>query len=54
MVKVIETQCGEIICAVCGHCIECNSCGDMPDVCQCGNRLDYSDIGPDGRGEADA
>ena len=32
----------------CGAAIECNECGDMPDVCpECGAELDYSRLEDD-------
>ena len=41
--EVFETPMGEVLCGRCGHELECNDCGDMPDVCpECGVKLNYS------------
>lgn len=36
---------GEAICGCCGYELECNDCGDMPEICpECGSQLDYEHI----------
>ena len=43
LVEVFETPYGEVLCGRCGYELECNDCGDMPDVCpECGAKLMYS------------
>ena len=42
-VEVYETPLGEVLCGRCGCEIECDECGDMPEICpECGAILDYS------------
>ncbi len=42
-VEVFETPYGEVLCGRCGCELECNECGDMPEVCpECGVTLSYS------------
>lgn len=47
-VEVYETPFGEVLCGCCGAELECDDCGDMPEICpQCGAILDYSCYEPD-------
>lgn len=42
-IEVYETPVGEVLCGRCGRELECNDCGDMPDICpECGAPLNYS------------
>lgn len=42
-VDVFETVFGEVLCGRCGAELECNECGDMPEICpKCGAFLSYS------------
>lgn len=40
--NVYETDFGEVLCESCGASLECNECGDMPEICpKCGAFLSY-------------
>ena len=41
--EVYETPFGDVLCERCGAELECDECGDMPELCpECGAKLDYS------------
>lgn len=41
-VDVFETPFGEVLCGRCGAELECDECGDMPEICpECGAFLPY-------------
>lgn len=42
VVEVFETPFGEVVCGRCGAELECDECGDMPEICpECGAFMSY-------------